>query len=268
MRKIYKYLFMTALIAAIDVFLIEPYNITVKKIILKSKKIPLSFSNFKIVQISDLHLNRYGAKEEKVVSILKNIKPDLLIISGDFYGREYNLTGIEDFIDRIKDTITADILATYGNWDHMGGIIKLESLLESKNLTLLNNNNTRIMKGNDFINIAGVDDPYTGYDKIKSALSGIDFDHFTILVAHAPDITKNLNSEKFDLIISGHTHGGQVSFPLLQKIWVPTDTDYVRGMYDTQWGKLYINRGIGTSLLPVRFFCSPEITVFRLVISP
>ncbi len=261
MKRFAKYLIAFLVIILLYIFCIEPNIVFINKKTIESKKIPVSFDKMKIVQISDLHIKRFGLREREVLFFLKIIKPDLLIISGDFYEKEENLKFVNEFLDRLD----YETYATLGNWDYWAG--DTESLIRSlKNhqIDILMNENRVFSRGNDSINIVGVSDPYTGHDNIDKATFELDADDFTILIAHAPDITLHLGQENFDLIICGHTHGGQVNIPFIKPFWIPSKTDFVKGMYETKWGKLYVNRGIGTSGITARFLCPPEITVFTL----
>jgi len=155
--------------------------------------------------------------------------------------------------------------AVLGNWDYWAGDISpLVSMLKRNGIEVLINDNRFFFKNGDFINIAGVSDPCTEHDDIKRATFGINDKNFTILLSHAPCIVNHLGDESFDLILCGHTHGGQVNIPFIKPFWTPTETDYIKGMYETGWGKLYVNRGIGVSGFPIRFLCPPELTVFNL----
>ena len=261
MKRFAKYLIAFLVIILLYTFFIEPNIVFINKKTIESEKIPISFDKMKIVQISDLHIKRFGIREREVLFFLKIIKPDLLIISGDFYEKEENLKFVNEFLAKLN----YETYATLGNWDYWAGDTEpLIRSLKNHQIDILMNENKVLSRENDSINIVGVSDPYTGHDNIDKAIFELDTDDFTILIAHAPDITLRLRQENFDLIICGHTHGGQVNIPFIKPFWVPSKTDFVKGMYETKWGKLYINRGIGTSGIPARFLCPPEITVFIL----
>jgi len=261
MKKLSKSIAVLIVAILIYAFLIEPNVVFVDKRIIKSVKIPSSFDKMKIVQISDLHIKRFGIRERETLFFINAIHPDVLIISGDFYEKEENLKFLNEFLDRLN----YKTYATLGNWDYWTGDTKpLILSLKNHGIDVLMNEHKVLSKGNDSINIIGVSDPYTEHDNIEKATAGIYNDNFTILIAHAPDITLRLGKETFDLIICGHTHGGQINIPLIKSSWIPSKTDFVRGMYLTKWGKLYVNRGIGVSTVPARFLCPPEITEFIL----
>lgn len=249
-----------------DVLLIEPNFVRTTKLELSSSKIPAEFNGFKIALISDLHLKGNGIRESQAIASIQTNKPDLLIISGDFCETKEMLPELRVFLTRLRDKYSGEIITTLGNWDFwMGDLDSLTNILNEFDITLLRNNSIYIEKEGSFINIVGVDDPYTGHDDISYAMRRVNTDNYTVLVAHAPDIVNHLEEGMyFDVILTGHTHGGQVLLPFISSKFAPTNTSYLRGMYDTEFGKLYVNRGIGTTTLPIRFLSPPEVTVFTL----
>ncbi len=249
----------------VDAFLIEPNFVATTKLDINSPKIPLELTGFKIVQISDLHIKGNGLRESQTISAIQSISPDLLVISGDFCEKKEELPEVKIFLDHLRQKFSGQIIATLGNWDFwMGDMDALVELLKQYDIQVLRNENIYIERGQDFINLVGVDDPYTEHDNLEDATARVNFDKFTVLVAHAPDIVNHVKDMQFDLILTGHTHGGQIFLPIISSKITPTNTKYIRGMYDTEFGKLYVNRGIGTSVTPIRLFSLPEITVFTL----
>lgn len=261
MKKFLKILISLVLLFLIYIFFIEPNLIIPVRITIESEKISKDIGKIKVVQISDLHIKRFGFRERELIFLIKAIDPDILLITGDFYNDVDDLKEVEGFVEGIK----VKTYAVLGNWDYWAGDIEpLIRKLKENGIEVLMNEARFYFKNGDFINIVGVSDPYTGYDDIKRATMGINKKKFTILLSHAPCIANHLDKEKFDLILCGHTHGGQVNIPFVKPFWTPTETDYIRGMYDTKWGKLYVNRGIGTTYFPIRFLCPPEITIFTI----
>ncbi len=249
----------------IDALLIEPNVIVTKELEIESDKISNAFEGIKIIHISDLHIKRSGLRENWLISTIRSREPDILIISGDFFERNEDIEDVKLFIENLKREVNVSIIATLGNWDYWSGNPEgLTKILEENGIQLLKNQNIEYGRGGDFINIIGADDPYTGQDDIEKATLWLNREKFTILIAHAPDIINHLENEKFDLILTGHTHGGQVYLPFIGAPWTPTETQYIRGMYETKNGKLYVNRGIGTSTFPVRFMSLPEVTIITL----
>ncbi len=261
MKKFLKWLVILISLFLVYIFFIEPNLVLITRINIESEKISKDMGEIKILEISDLHIKNFGVREREVLFLIRAIKPDVIFITGDFYEKLDKLSEVKKFISGLK----LKTYAVLGNWDYWAGDIDpLINMLERNKIEVLINDNRLYFKNGDFINIVGVSDPYTGHDDIERATMGINKKKFTILLSHAPCIVNHLKGEKFDLIICGHTHGGQVNIPFVKPFWAPTETNYIRGMYETKWGKLYVNRGIGLSVFPIRFLCPPEITLFTL----
>ncbi len=261
MKKFLKWFIILISLFLVYIFIIEPNIITVTRIIIESEKISKDMGEIKILEISDLHIKNFGVREKEALFLIKALKPDVIFLTGDFYEKLNKLSEVKEFVKELK----VKAYAVLGNWDYWAGDIDpLITTLKSAGIEVLINDNRFYFKNGDFINIVGVSDSYTGHDDIRKATMGLNKKKFTILLSHAPCIVNHLKDEKFDLIICGHTHGGQVNIPFVKPFWAPTETNYIRGMYETKWGKLYVNRGIGLSVFPIRFMCPPEITLFTL----
>jgi predicted MPP superfamily phosphohydrolase len=144
---------------------------------------------------------------------------------------------------------------------HKAGSKELDDTLPIK---ILRNNHAVIKTAQGDLYVAGVDDPVGGQDAIDETLENIPQDAVVILLAHSPDIVGQVAGKDVDLILCGHTHGGQVNLPITTRLHTgnPLYSRYRSGLFNVGNTFLYVNRGIGTSYLPVRFFCRPEITVF------
>ena len=154
-------------------------------------------------------------------------------------------------------------------WNNDAGSEFLKSLLNESGVVVLDNKNEKIFQGDEYIYLIGVGDPHTGNDNLEKAVTGVEKDIPKILLAHSPDIVNNsedIEKEKVDLILVGHTHGGQVKIPFLRPFWTPTENrgKYASGLFEINDTYLYVNRGIGTTVLPIRFNCSLEVTMIEL----
>ncbi|BAL80741.1 metallophosphoesterase [Caldisericum exile] len=255
------------LISAIIIygFFIEPNVIKITNIEYTSSKIEDSLNNFTIVHISDLHIKDYGVKEQFVVKSLITIKPNMVVFTGDFIDDKKYLETLNQFLSAFRLSYEGPAFAVLGNWDYESSANAIEKLLNDYNITLLKNENTYYTFNSSSFYVIGVDDPITGHDDLDSALFRVNLNKFTLVLSHAPDIVTKFSSNlKFDLVLCGHTHGGQIGVPFISKKLAPTTTEYIKGLYNTQFGTIYVNRGIGTSVFKFRFLCPPELTVIKL----
>ena len=250
-------------------FLIERFWIETKTIKLSFDRLPNSFSGTKIVQISDLHLGHFYSKKNlsDLVKRVNRLKPDILCFTGDL---------VEDGIEMLEDCIPLlqefhaplGKFAIVGNHDFRSGQqnMVIEALSQG-GFKVLVNENTFIEKNGQRIYFAGIDDMMFGVPNIPKSIDGIPEDIFTVMLAHEPDFADEVAKYPIDLQLSGHSHGGQIRVPFYGPLFTPDGAvNYIEGLKQISGSNLllYTNRGIGTTYLPFRFNCRPEITVFNL----
>src|SRR5699024_2358668 len=250
---------------------IEPAMLTVQNNNILSASIPDVLNHFKIVQFSDTHIGFHYSLDQfrDLVDKINRHKADLIVFTGDLVDRPDTYEWDEDLVDLLK-TLSAPHgkYWIYGNHDHGGyGTTIVNETMKKADFTLLKNTHTTINIANNHIYLAGVDDVILGKPDLETALSGIDSRAFTILLAHEPDYADVARRFSIDVQLSGHSHGGQVRFPFLGHLYTPAYAEkYVEGKYtfpDEQM-MLFVSRGIGTTRLPFRFLCKPEIQMFTL----
>ena len=226
----------------------------------------LTGEGIRVVQLSDLHIQDFSHREVKVANRVKSLKPDLVILSGDVLDKQDRLPTLHSFLAALGDTPTVAVL---GNWEYWADV-DLHALRDEyrhHGIRLLVNEvaSYRVRLGT--LHIAGMDDFTAGQP--DGGLLNAPFKGGTaVLVQHSPGYFEklpiNLRSEIFNLCLSGHTHGGQITF-FGWPIWRPPGSGtFASGLYETTACKLYVSKGVGTSLLPVRFGARPEIAVFDL----
>jgi predicted MPP superfamily phosphohydrolase len=250
----------------------EPNNIQIERQVITIKNLPQSFVGVKIIQLSDLHSLLFGFREKKVLKILEKLKPDFVFITGDFIDpltkaiTDKELRSVEIFWQKLAKKYENRIFGVLGN--HDTDIVK--DLLKRSGIKILDNENKKIFIDNKFIYLIGIDDPRTGRDNLTKAMEEIENDISKILLAHAPEIINEAVEKNIDLVLVGDTHGGQVNIPpfgrLINPILSKYGQKYTNGLFKVDFTYLYVNRGIGTSLLPIRFNCPPEITLIELQI--
>ena len=274
-RKIKKLFLILAFLIFLTVllwysFIFEPNNIQVEKINIAIENLPESFDGAKIVHLTDFHSKNFGEREKKVLEILEDINPDFIFITGDFIDyRTKDINSCQEFWRKLSNQHqgkTFGVLGNHEHWIKSPDISAIKKLLEEGGISILNNENRKIFQGNKYIYLLGVDDPDSKKDDLPKAMIGAEENIPKILLAHSPDIVDNLRGEKVDLILVGHTHGGQIRIPFVKPFWVPTKNrgKYASGLFEIGNTILYTNRGIGMTTLPIRFNCPPEIAVIEL----
>ncbi|MEW9108885.1 metallophosphoesterase [Cytobacillus gottheilii] len=251
---------------------IEPKLLKTEYVTISSSSIPDNFSNLKIIQFSDTHLGfHYDINDlEKLVNKMNQLEPDIVLFTGDLMD-EPNMYPETQAIVPVLNKLQASIgkFAIYGNHDHGGyGTDIYKDIIEEGNFTLLKNDQRKVQIGEQAIYILGIDDAMLGKPDIQTAMNGIPNDAYTILLSHAPDLAEHAAEFGINLQLSGHSHGGQIQLPFLGALVKPPHAvNYYEGFYTVGTVNpltLYVNRGIGTTRLPFRFLCRPELTVFTL----
>ncbi|GGJ42725.1 MULTISPECIES: metallophosphoesterase [Virgibacillus] len=250
---------------------IEPVLLHINKNKIVSDKLSQAFTNFKIVQFSDTHIGFHYTLEQlnELVSKINGLNPDLLVFTGDLVDKPHTYHWNETIIQTLaKLHAPHGKYWIYGNHDHGGyGTEVVLEVMENAGFTLLQNSHTTIdVKGNKMV-LAGIDDVMLGKPNMDTTLHQANPDLFTILLAHEPDYADTVVHYPVDVQLSGHSHGGQVRFPFIGHLYTPSYAEkYVQGKYWIGQDKLllYVNSGIGTTRLPYRFLCKPEIHLYTL----
>lgn len=251
---------------------IEPSTLHIQKEIIKSNKIPQAFHNKKIIQFSDTHLGfNYSIKAlDQLVTEMNKQSPDILVFTGDLiddpnHSDDELEQAITETLNRLKAPNGKYWI--YGNHDHGGyGTEKILNIMEASSFTLLQNSHADIELENEKLVIAGIDDLMLGRPDLEAALQDVDPHTFTILLAHEPDFADEAVHFPIDIQLSGHSHGGQIRLPIIGHLYTPLYAEkYVLGKYNIQNKlTLYVNAGIGTTRVPYRLFCKPEIHEYIL----
>lgn len=219
----------------------------------------------KIVHLSDLHLQ----SQPHLVKILQSIQeqdPDLIVLTGDFIEHPKWMPAVLEFVSRFP---VVPVFSVLGNWEHWGkiNIREYRRQLQARKIKLLVNECQSVtLRGQNLI-IAGVDDPGTWYDDLPKTLKACPKQKgYKILLSHSPWIMKEKETAQFPLALAGHCHGGQMRLPFVGPLWLPRgcSRDAYYGLIQkgpTQW---YVTSGLGTSILPFRFWSRPEIAVIEL----
>ena len=252
--------------------------IEVTNLNLKLPRLDPAFKGIRLVQISDFHLGQWINKErlDHIVEMSVELAPDYFILTGDYleylpYGRPNEWATYAEDINTIstsflKLSAVCPTIAILGNHDHMINANWVENSLSEAGVEVLRNSVRTIQRGPSRLYITAVDDVRERKDRLDLVMRALPEDGAAILLAHEPDFADiSAGTGRFDLQISGHSHGGQIVLPLIGPPLLPKmGRKYPSGLYQVNDMLLYTNRGIGVTTVNARFNCRPEITVFTL----
>jgi uncharacterized protein len=250
----------------------KPIWFVIEQVELILPHLPKSFSGIRVIHISDIHIGGWVNRKRlsDVVRVVIDQKPDLVVMTGDFVAGKSWSEDLDEaaqyFVEEVSK-LTDDylVLAVLGNHDHWTNAEKVRGMLSKSGVIDLNNDIHSLGRGDDLLHIAGVDDFWENKANLDDVYKLLPEDDGAILLAHEPDFVDISSREgRFDLQLSGHTHGGQVVIPFFGPLHVvELGRKYPSGLYAV--GKMwqYTSRGVGKSF-PIRINCPPEITVFTL----
>ena len=226
--------------------------------------LPPNFEGFTILHVSDLHADMNPGAMQRLIELLPEIQYDICVLTGDYRGQTFGpfdaaLRGVA----QVRTHLTKLVYGVLGNHD----TIRMVPGLEEIGIRMLLNETESIVRGDQWIHLAGIDDAhYYRADNIEKTASGISQGEFSILLSHTPEIYRQAAHADFKLLLSGHTHGGQICLP--GSIPITLDSVLPRRMGSGPWKYHnmagYTSVGVGSSLVAVRFNCAPEITLHHL----
>lgn len=271
-RRVFRFiksgLFILGICTLLYAYFIEPNWIEIKSLQLSLPHLPQEFNEYKIVQISDIHVNRWmtSARLKRIFRLVNQQNPDSIVITGDLVTHEQ-----QRFIPKLQQTLgvlTAKNgkFGVLGNHDYGANPEAIAKTMAETGVINLNNTYYILQRGTAKLYIAGVDDVWAGKARLDLVLQNLPLNGAAILLAHEPDFgDTSAATNRFDLQLSGHSHAGQIRLPFLKPPVLPDlGKKYYAGLYQIGGMKLYTNRGLGMTGLHVRFNCRPEITVITL----
>ncbi len=231
---------------------------------IRFKKLPPAFNGFTLLHMSDFHADTNGGAMRKLGEILPDLSYDICVLTGDYRGAKFG--EFDEALTRLRTVLALIGRPTYGvlgNYD----TIRMVPDLEAMGVRMLLNECEPIERGGTTIYLAGIDDAhYYRVDNIEKAASGTPHEAFSVLLSHTPEIYRQAAHAGFDLLLSGHTHGGQIclpgSIPIILHSVQPRRFGAGAWKYHEMAG--YTSTGVGSSIVPVRINCLPEITLHRL----
>jgi predicted MPP superfamily phosphohydrolase len=231
-------------------------------------RLPAAFNGLRVLHLSDIHLDMDPAIGAAIAARVAEEDYGLCVITGDFRARTYGVLGpaIEAMAE-LRTRIGGPVFAVLGNHDFIEMVPELEAL----DIRVLLNESAVIERDGQRIHLAGIDDPhYYRADNLEKAADGIPQDAVAILLSHSPEPYRHAAYAGFDLMLCGHTHGGQICLPGGTALTYNAKCPRSLGRGPWRWRDLqgYTSVGAGSCVVPVRFNCPPEITVHHLLRGP
>jgi uncharacterized protein len=231
---------------------------------IRSQKLPSGFNGFTLLHMSDLHVDMSEGAMRRLMQLLPDLNYDMCVMTGDYRGATFGpFDAALEGMKRLRTRLREPVYAVLGNHD----TIRMIPGLEEMGIRMLLNESEPISRGSDSIYLAGIDDAhYYRVDNIEKAASNIPHDGFSILLSHTPEVYRQAAHAGFELLLSGHTHGGQICLP--GSIPITLDSVLPRHMGSGAWKYHdmagYTSVGVGSSIVAIRINCLPEITLHHL----
>ncbi|MFC1565117.1 metallophosphoesterase [candidate division KSB1 bacterium] len=240
-------------------------------------QLPENLRGLKIAHFTDIHCDQYTSKEKisKAVGIINDAEPDIVLLTGDYVSHEAGF--IYPCMDALKDLRSRHgVFASMGNHDHWADLPLIIKEFEKNGIPVLHNAGRTLSINDTKLDLLGVDDSRWGYADIRTALSYVeggivegnngDASNFKILMSHQPPYWDVAQKEGVDLVLSGHTHGGQIALNVLgsEVSFVGLFSKYIKGTFEKGDSTLYVNSGFGFTGPPIRLNNPPEVAIITL----
>jgi predicted MPP superfamily phosphohydrolase len=232
-----------------------------------ARNLPTVFEGFTILHISDLHIDMNPGAIARLLEILDELKFDICVLTGDYRGKTFGpFDEAIEGLTLLRPSLGELVYGVLGNHD----TARMVPAMEEIGVQTLLNESVVVERANQRFYLAGVDDAhFYKTDDIAKAASQIPSAHFSILLSHTPEIYERAADADFDLLLSGHTHGGQICLPGSFPITLCADLPRYMGAGAWKYRQIlgYTSVGVGSSLVPVRFNCPPEIALHHLQVA-
>jgi predicted MPP superfamily phosphohydrolase len=271
--KIISIFLAVAILISICWIIYDNKNIQVNELTIKSENLPEDFAAYKIVHISDLHNAEFGKDNVRLLSLIRDYAPDVIVITGDIVdSRHTDVQIARNFTNNASDI--APVYYVTGNHEaRVSEENRIDSISLNDNITILHNEDIFLEKGDSKIQLIGVDDPnflsdsYSEEYLNRELAKYKDNEHFKILLSHRPELFEVYVNNDIDIVFSGHTHGGQFRLPFVGGFYAPHQgffPEYDSGLYTENNTNLVVSRGLGNSIFPFRVNNPPEIIIVTL----
>jgi uncharacterized protein len=243
----------------------EPYQLAVERQEIRLARLPRRLDGLKVVHLSDIHHSPFTGRQqvERAVEVANGLQPDIVALTGDYvsHEREY-IQPCAEILGRLR--ARRGVYAVLGNHDNWVDAELITDCFRLAGIQVLNNEGMRFEDGGASFWLAGVNDTMVGLEDLPLALAGSRADEMKLLLAHNPVILRRAARAGVDLVLSGHTHGGQVTWRSERSASGRVRRRILRGLARRGPTQIYVTRGLGTVVLPVRYGCLPEVSLLTL----
>ncbi|HEY0323826.1 MAG TPA: metallophosphoesterase [Pyrinomonadaceae bacterium] len=243
----------------------EPYMLKVERHEIALSRLPRELDGLRIVQLSDIHHSPFtGTRQiEHAIETANSLEPDLIALTGDYVSHESAYAApCAELMGRLR--ARSGVFAVLGNHDHWTDAALITDLFRAEGIQVLVNEGMRFELNGASFWLAGVDDTMVGLEDLPLALAGSRTDEMKLLLAHNPVILRRAARAGVDLVLSGHTHGGQVTWRSERSASGRPRRRLLRGLGRQGDTQIYVTRGLGTVVLPIRYGCPPEVSLLEL----
>ena len=245
--------------------LAEPYQLVIERHQIKLSRLPRALDGLRVVQLTDIHHSPFTGREqvERAVEIANSLRPDIIALTGDYisHEREYAAPCAE-MLGHLR--ARCGVYAVLGNHDNWVDAALVTDLFRAEGMHMLVNEGLRFEHRGESFWLAGVDDTMVGLEDLPLALAGAKSDEMKLLLAHNPIILRRAARAGVDLVLSGHTHGGQVTWRTERSASGRPRRRLLRGLGRQGYTQIYVSRGLGTVVLPIRYGSLPEVSLLEL----
>ena len=245
--------------------LAEPYKLVIERRTIRLTRLPRALDGLRVVQLSDIHHSPFTGREqvERAVEVANSLRPDIIALTGDYisHEREYAAPCAE-MLGRLR--ARCGVYAVLGNHDHWTDAALVTDLFRAEGIQMLVNEGMRFEDRGASFWLAGVDDTMVGLEDLPLALAGAKADEMKLVLAHNPIIMRRATRASVDLVLSGHTHGGQITWRSERSASGRPRRRLLRGLGRRGETQIYVSRGLGTVVLPLRYGCLPEVSLLEL----
>jgi predicted MPP superfamily phosphohydrolase len=249
-----------------DAFAVEPERVLVSRHDVPVRGLAPELDGLRIAQVTDVHFPGNVDAAQATLMHLRRERPEIVVLTGDMTEHRDAMPQVAGFARAARGSIAT--VATLGNWEYIGeAATTAGEVYRGVGVELLVNGSREVRVGEASIVLVGLDDPVLGRPDIHRARAGLSSASAEIWLVHAPGYMSKPRPHFPNaplLVLAGHTHGGQVRLPFVPAYTPVGSGRFVAGWYHDTFAPLYVSRGIGTTTIPVRFRCPPELPIFTL----